>query len=232
MKLLDARIALLMGTFGLLAIGCGGKTDAGTDTGEPADTDTDTDTDSDTDTDTDSDTDADTGDSGVDTARFGYIFEGGGDVTPSSYEGSETQYFYSVTYDRIICSFVWDAQSENAMTDDCAECDFAFEIDYSDMVIGDGEFCSNPGWEDVPGPRVDADGNLIKYGWGHASTYSYQGTDYSDVVMFLFSDGNGGTVWSTFGGEGSSTAEENSSGFSWEFMSTLYSTSDMNYVAY
>ena len=47
--------------------------------------------------------------------------------------------------------------------------------------------------------KCDADGNLITNGWGHASTITYNGTDYADIVMYLFSDGSGGFVWGEFG---------------------------------
>jgi hypothetical protein len=227
MKLLDTRIALLMGTFGLLSVGCGAKSDATDDSGEPP-----ADTDTDTDTDTDSDTDTDTGDSAIDTARYGFFFEGTGDATPSDYAGSEMQGFYSVTYERLICSMIWDATS-TAPDTDCAECTFAFEMTYADMVIGEGEFCSNPGWDDVPGPREDADGNLFHQSWGWAPEYTDENGDvYADVLMFLFSDGAGGTTWAPFGGEGSATAEVTNDGYTWSFVSALYTTADMNYAAY
>jgi hypothetical protein len=101
------------------------------------------------------------------------------------------------------------------------------------MTIGEGEFCSNPGWEDEAGPRVDSDGNAIVQSWGWAPAHTDdQGNSFTDVLMFLFSDGGTGTVWAPFGGDGSATAESNTDGYSWTFLSGVYSTADMIYAAY
>ena len=114
----------------LLAMACSPEPE---DT-SPGDTDTDADADADTDTDADADadTDTDTGDPhGVGlTGHKGEVV-----VDPLSWLGVESWYF---TADKgmgdDLCLVTWDSTS-TAVRSDCAQCDWAFDVVWTDPRV-------------------------------------------------------------------------------------------------
>jgi len=144
-------------------------------TKETGETDTDTDSDADSDTDADADADAD---SDADADGVGLYGWSGAATVANAYEGYEDTYFigdYGMGDD--VCRIRYDMNSSGAPRTDCAECDWAFDVDTSNSVVQSGDGCDDMGFS-----PPDFDG--YTYSYGYAPTYQYGSYTMNDLLMY------------------------------------------------
>ena len=122
----------------------------------------------------------DTG-SGSDTALFTYYWEGEATITRNGgnyteWNGTESFVIYNVTDTQVACEEAYDTSSTTTLSG-CSDCDFAFDVTYSDSVVT-GPGCTAFGF-------ANQSGDFSSRGWGFASTYTVpNGGSYSDVLMY------------------------------------------------